>query len=399
MTSPHGLFGVVGLTLAALVTTSRLPKRPEGHRNVAGQETRRRANLSDSRIDVLLEQMIAVRDLRMQPDWLATDSLGSGMEWEQPWGIASAPGGGAVVLDVNARAIYLLGNNGRAVRRMGQSGRGPGEFILPTSMVLVGDSIYVWDQGQRRMTKFASSGSHLSDAVSPASGDVSRLSWDPIIGLIAQLGPRWRAPPDSLNGRSSLVQLGSDGRIKRTITAWRDSLSNVAIVTRNRSSVAAVPFAAHWSWAPSGRGTIYVTDGQEYLIREVSPDGRMVYSIKSEQKSLPITRRERDSVNRKVATYSEDLRRQARVPSRKPAIEELMVSDDGCLWVRTHDGDSLGVQSWDVRAPSGVPIARVLLPIARVVRAVSDKRVFFIEKDSLDVQTVGAITHGVKCSA
>jgi hypothetical protein len=75
--------------------------------------------------------------------------------------VAQTPDGLLIVLEQQAREIRVYGRDGRLVRRFGRSGSGPGEFRSPGAMGSSGDTIWVYDYANARLTLFRTDGTLL----------------------------------------------------------------------------------------------------------------------------------------------------------------------------------------------------------------------------------------------
>jgi len=72
---------------------------------------------------------------------------------------ASQSDGDIVVVAAGAREIRLYDRDGAFVRTIGGRGAGPGEFENPSQVVVAArDSIVIWDDAHRRITRFDSAG-------------------------------------------------------------------------------------------------------------------------------------------------------------------------------------------------------------------------------------------------
>ncbi len=59
------------------------------------------------------------------------------------------------VLDQLNSEVRVYAPDGRFLNRIGRAGQGPGEFSLPTALVVAGEDLYVLDQRNRRILQFA----------------------------------------------------------------------------------------------------------------------------------------------------------------------------------------------------------------------------------------------------
>lgn len=84
--------------------------------------------------------------------------------------------GRIVVTNGEPREVRVFGKDGVFLTRFGRTGKGPGEFgysidLLPTS----GDSILLWDPGNRRTLLYQADGMLLKEATDPAGTSSSQM--------------------------------------------------------------------------------------------------------------------------------------------------------------------------------------------------------------------------------
>src|SRR5687768_7282948 len=94
----------------------------------------------------------ATRDLRIG----SADDADYSLTWMQ--GIKVGPDGSIYSLHYQERAVRRFDASGKLIRKFGREGAGPGEFRHTASMNWRGDTLYVFDSGQRRFNYFTASG-------------------------------------------------------------------------------------------------------------------------------------------------------------------------------------------------------------------------------------------------
>lgn len=122
------------------------------------------------------------------------------------------------VADGGARAVIFFDSAGQERARLGQRGRGPGEFT--GSMTLIGlgaDSLAVWDPGQPRWTLIAGEAPTLS-AEAPVSPGVAWIHAGVLVRGESALVPDW-VPPLLLELADSLPELRF-GFVDETALLW-----------------------------------------------------------------------------------------------------------------------------------------------------------------------------------
>jgi hypothetical protein len=71
---------------------------------------------------------------------------------------AFGPNGSVYVADAAQQRILAYDSTGRLLRALGRSGQGPGEFLLPWSLVVVADTLFVYDSRQGRISVLDTTG-------------------------------------------------------------------------------------------------------------------------------------------------------------------------------------------------------------------------------------------------
>ncbi|MEX2530599.1 MAG: 6-bladed beta-propeller [Gemmatimonadota bacterium] len=68
--------------------------------------------------------------------------------------VAWGPGGAILVLDGHHRRLSAFGPDGGFLRQAGRAGEGPGEFLAPIAVEVVGENVLVFDAGLARVQRF-----------------------------------------------------------------------------------------------------------------------------------------------------------------------------------------------------------------------------------------------------
>ncbi|MCG8469978.1 MAG: 6-bladed beta-propeller, partial [Gemmatimonadetes bacterium] len=80
----------------------------------------------------------------------------------EPVGVVVAANGSMWVLDRGDARVMVYDRNGRFLRSIGGSGRGPGEFMAPTEIASRNDTVAVYDPPLRRLTFLGPEGELLA---------------------------------------------------------------------------------------------------------------------------------------------------------------------------------------------------------------------------------------------
>jgi hypothetical protein len=124
------------------------------------------------------------------------------------------PDGSVYVIDPNAHQVSVYDSTGSYRRAIGRAGAGPGEFVAPTEVAIIGDSLAVFDQSLLRVSVFSTEGKYAR--AFPLQLKLETLSADPSGGLAITHSSR----------TSTLARVRLDGRALPTarLAAEADSL-------------------------------------------------------------------------------------------------------------------------------------------------------------------------------
>lgn len=262
-----------------------------------------------------------------------------------------------VVLDAGNGFLSWYDAAGRFQRRVGGIGRGPGEFLRPSWLGRSGDTLYVWDGPQGRITSFDRTGSLLSTVRAPGAGpqlsivgrfaDGTYLSMPgPVVFLPATNAPI-RLPETA--GRVDLAR-----STVNTLTTGRSLL--LAVGSSGRYSV---PFSNEFVAAAHGRYLVSGDNGVPALVyRDLDGRGKRLV------RWLPRHRAVTAEARRAYAEYyaKEDVRLkppdEAIYADELPEFADFAGDEAGWLWVRDYIGPWESETSWVVIDPRGIPRCR-----------------------------------------
>lgn len=91
------------------------------------------------------------------------------------------------LLDVGNNRILQLSKDHKLIREFGSKGRGPGEFLYPSTIRIRGDNLYVADPGINRFSVFDTSGKYKGGFICPSGvGDDFVVSSNGLIYILAR---------------------------------------------------------------------------------------------------------------------------------------------------------------------------------------------------------------------
>lgn len=281
--------------------------------------------------------------------------------------VAADEHGRIYVADRLTPSVRLFGSDGEFMAWIGREGEGPGEFTWPVDILpAAGGRLFV--KGSR-ITVFATS-------TSSEYPDLVVGTWRPPPPFFN--ADSWRARlvdgvyyyPDVThltNGPSSYfyVKYGPDGLMGDTAR-----VPNLGGLSRQRTAYYRVgqgggrmvygfnsaPFASRADWDMTGRGTIVVSDGETYQLREFDQDGRLLRTIvgpEVERRAVPRAERA-DSMRALEARIDslpvplEDVVHVApeilrgEIPDSLPAVISLHMGASDRIWVERWPSEGMG---------------------------------------------------------
>ena len=160
-------------------------------------------------------------------------------------GLRELDGGGVLVAEGQAKEIRVYDASGLHVRTFGGSGDGPGEFAALSDLVDVsGDTVWVWDDQNARLTSFLTDGELIGTVASPP------------------------ADPRDLFGRIGELHRLSDGTYVAE-TSWISGLRDIPTESSDRTLVRDSIVLRHLDAAFQEVDTIAILPGSESL-REIN---------------------------------------------------------------------------------------------------------------------------------
>lgn len=285
------------------------------------------------------------------------------------------------VADGATGRVWVFAADGDTVGRLGDREVSPG---TPGGFLEVGvgpgDTLRAFDPGTQLETTFDSAGRRLDTAFvsreggfGPAPevaydrrGVLYRLGWG---GFVASL-------EKALGGRNEGIVRGEVAleRLSRADGTWTSLTRVPSVEVRvTERGLAEAPFAPRPLWDAVDEG-LWWADSREYLLTRLSADGdtlcRVRVDVDAPRVSEEDRRRFREAED--VDPYSLNRRQKLRrareevpLPDRRPALRDLVGTDDGGVWVRPAPerwGTRPDSATWHAFDGEGRLVARVRLP-------------------------------------
>ncbi|MFT5434891.1 MAG: hypothetical protein ACI9OJ_005607 [Myxococcota bacterium] len=309
--------------------------------------------------------------------------------------VALGPDGLIYVADAINREIRVFDRSGAFVRALGRQGEGPGEFGGVQAIAWAGSTLLSMDSNVGRIGEWSVSGEWLGQRPHPG-----RVSGSPTLirFYLSESGTpySWSLRPRPTGSERVYVRQGADSSGDTTGQKMANLDGPAAFVVCEEASggitTFPIPFMPFLRQTPADGGHLVLTDGADYRIAWVGPEGDTVRVLERQV--------EPDLVD--AAQWGEEVQpfldfkdersdarcRPARMdrPTAKPAILELYHDGTGNLWVETWRA---GVRWFDVYDSELQPLRTVPAPApGRVTPYLSDLEALVVVTDSLDVQYV-----------
>ncbi|WP_419934302.1 hypothetical protein [Candidatus Palauibacter sp.] len=294
--------------------------------------------------------------------------------------LAPLPGGGFAVIEAQAQEVRVFGPGGEHVATHGRKGGGPGEFENAIDLMLgPQERLWVADPGNVRMSVL-----------------------DPVAGFVESFPlpfPLWGFAWDgAMTADGRILEFSFDrGQSREILRVYDLTMTQVDSISLKEVEVfepeddpgifvqdlgggsqymRGVPFHPSGLRYLDAQGAIWSKPrgDPDYVIRKWLPGGDTTLILETRRPAVPVTTAERDSV---IARIRESFRRSgataeldwSRIPAVKSAVEDVFVSAEGDVWVRTPS--PVAETTFDVYAPDGsyvgtaVGAARLTHPVVR----------------------------------
>lgn len=254
--------------------------------------------------------------------------------------IAVSPAGEIYVLDQHVPVVRRFGPDGGYLGSIGREGAGPGELRRPEAMAIHRDGrLLVRDPGNARINVYAADGASLTSWPLPSGGSFNTS--DPL--YVDTAGNAYtqvllEVGVDVTQWRYGLARFGPDGSHHDTLAAptWDFEPARVVARREGSSSSTSVPFSAQVSWAFSPQG---------YFVGGVSTDYRIDVlrraptRIEKAWQPVPVLGTEKAEQEHRIIenfkrNYGSWKWNGPAIPDQKPPFREILVGDDGRVWVQ-----------------------------------------------------------------
>lgn len=284
------------------------------------------------------------------------------------------PEGRMFVLEAGNHRVTVFDAEGSLRGSFGRQGQGPGEFMLPDWIALVGDSIVVNDRVAGRLSAWSLAGDHLEDHAHGRRFRPEVVRGSERGTLIAALGEE----PEVGSSRGSVGTQSQSGEpevpFPRNVTAEftlaGEQIARISDVPiRGRVEIRPGPnvsddFADGYNhvdiavdsgddqprFAIARSGALYLAAGDEYQVLALAPSGEPRWALRASLPMPPFQIREID--DRVERTDRASSRSDFTWDELLPAIDAIRVDGHGHLWVYPTD-ERVVAGGPGERAPAG----------------------------------------------
>lgn len=352
------------------------------------------------RLDWRLDTLFVIGGYEQQDAAYQFDGLG-------PGSLAGREDGALFVLDGQGSRVLGYDADGVPLGAWGREGGGPGELQTPGGLGIgPGDSLWVADRGNRRVTIFppdttgAPSDLALGEAASGLGGSLEIDGTGLFgVGVIFSFTPgaEVSVPPQRL------LHVRRDGEVADTVwTAPPLQFDQVELTSGGSRMMMLMQrqFTPDFWWDRFASGSFAVADAADYAIAIVGPDGSVERRIRREPPARATAEKDRERAREQArkqaeASGSDAVRQSVEQQIEKmtfaetiPRITGLAVDAKDRLWVGVSTDVPEETGRIDVYDADGQLLGEI--PDAEVFPALffGDGRAAILDRDELDAQRV-----------
>lgn len=318
--------------------------------------------------------------------------------------------------------VYVLERSEKEVRvyrdeqfvmRFGGAGSGPGEFESPMSMGLLGDTLWVLDLGNQRLSMFSRAGTYIGSyntppvMIEPRPGitvmlRAGGLRSDGTLSSTFGVMLRDEAPADTL--LIPVVRMDTSGAVIDTIRYQKFAMSPRSMIdVGGRSVTMPGPPATSTIVSEAADGGLFTIErplattaaAGEFTVTRTAAAGDTLYSRTFRYRPHPWSDAaidslvaSRDFVFEMMGVDIEAGRAATRkaltMPDFQPGIGIVRPDGDGSLWLRSEDAAGPTAR-WLLLDPAGSPRGVITVPRNNTLRETAGDVAWFVEPDDMDV--------------
>jgi hypothetical protein len=306
----------------------------------------------------------------------------------------------------------IFTTSGTLVKNVARKGAGPGEVQQLAAAGLIGDSIWMADRGQNRITLFDRDGGLIRSWPIVPKVDWTKLRPDASASFTPRVMPNLLLPNNRAFGTAStlssavangqvkstpIVEMDWTGEVSRIVAEVPVSLSTVAFRNGSSTTYTSQPFRSNpiLAYSKDGKHLMLIT------VRESPPAAIRVVRLGANRDTLsateipftptPISAKTVDSAVKAMATSlgmperEGDVRAALTIPKNFYPVTQALVGKDGSVWLRGRPSNNQRI--WTVVSPAGKVVEILALSSATNILWV-DGAIWGVSTDSDDVPSV-----------
>ena len=335
--------------------------------------------------------------------------------------LAVAEDGTIAVAQMQDAVVRFFGPDGEFLTEIGGRGEGPGEFVQVWRLGWMGgDTLWAYDQGLRRFTLIDPDLSyvryiHVPNGARPGPALDGRFpSFSTVFGgalyadgsVYGEMGgPTQPGFGEHEAGMTTYGRIAEDGTILSYFQFSSGFSASDAIEIPTDQGV--LLMSASFFPSPERPLLRLSDDGTHMAYLRVAQDGPdagtfeviledvlasdTLYVRRYAYDRAPISAAMADSLlDDRVEGMDPQMvgpyRRGVQIPEEFPPIDNVEMAEDRSLWIRLHETEE-GVP-YRIHDPTGEPIGSVVVPPNVRINTIKGDRVWAIERDEFDVETV-----------
>jgi hypothetical protein len=349
------------------------------------------------------------------PRALVEDFRIDGGENEFTWISAIVPlrNGNVLVAHRGDFAATIFSPAGAVVKKVARKGAGPGEVQELSVVGVHGDSIWMSDRGQNRITFFGQDGSAGRSFMITGSTDWTRLRPDAKGAFGSRVFPRVLMPGDVALGAPGtiasaltdgvvksipLVRMTWDGTVSRIVAEMPVRIGAMEVRSGDRRIYSAQPFRSspYLETSKDGRhiALVDVREDQNPAIRVIrfNAQGDTTARTEISYAPAPIPKRAVDSAVAELVKQfkqmnitADEVRAGMKIPKAYYPVQKALLAMDGTLWLRGAAAN--GQYRWMLVSPAGRVVETLVVPATTEIEWV-DGSIWGVTRDSDDVPSV-----------
>ncbi len=343
----------------------------------------------------------AAQSLTLSQRWVIN---GSDVDWSTVSWLSPRHDGSLALAQPMDGKFVVISSTGREGASIGRRGAGPGEFGNPQRGGWLGDTIWISDPRNSRLSYIMPGRGVLRELPIPTavlrpqggSGGDKLLSLGPTLlaplpggGLLLTVTPAnvpqpaWVGKVDSAS--RIVVAVDAEGRLTRRITQVAANPCFAPVSVEGQPGSARIPFCQDpiIDASVDGRTTITLvhTFSGSAELAVTGSDGRVIARRTFAEPGSPITRAAQDSARAAVPVPGvADWVRSLRMPDRYPAWRGMVIGTDGTIWLE--HGTPGPTREWHLFDQGLRPLGSVNIPRNVSIRAANRNALWGVREES-----------------